>query len=358
MTATAAPTAARPAASAASAAHAGHARGTRPAQGASFDDAFLALLLGAADGPPEGFEAAIPEATAEPAPAEPPIEEAVIANEGVATAEAFPLPDMLAPWLALRESLVPVAPPAAAPIPGEVGEATDAASPLGPDLAPRPARRPGIPPADFARPDPDTDTGSAVDAVTGNAPALPAPRPEASPEAVRKSSFAPTLVAAAEALRAPSRTDAPPPAPPPADAPTLAAEPGTEAFREGFSERVTILARGGRTQAELTLHPADLGPIEVKIRVEDGAATFQFEAPHPETRRAIEDSLPRLAEMLAQNGISLGETQVGQSGREAREAALEAAKASAGARRENADEAPPPPRRARMIAPGRVDLFA
>ncbi len=61
-TASAAPSATRPAATA----PAGQARGVRQSQGASFDDAFLALLLGAADGPPE-----LPIALAEPPSGEP-----------------------------------------------------------------------------------------------------------------------------------------------------------------------------------------------------------------------------------------------------------------------------------------------
>ncbi len=118
-TASAAPSATRPAA----AAQAGQARGVRQSQGASFDDAFLALLLGAADGPPE-----LPIAPAEPPPGEPaPLDattdETATALEGVATAEAFPLPDLAAPWLALRDSLVP---PPAAPLAPDADGGTEA----------------------------------------------------------------------------------------------------------------------------------------------------------------------------------------------------------------------------------------
>jgi flagellar hook-length control protein FliK len=150
-------------------------------------------------------------------------------------------------------------------------------------------------------------------------------------------------------------------APPPADAAPLAAEPGTAAFREGFAERVTILTRGGRSEAGITLHPADLGPIDVRIRIEDGVASFQFDAPLAETRQAIADSLPRLAEMLADTGLSLGGTHVGNPGSDAREPSPLFARASPADpdAADGPEDAPATPvRRVAIAAPGRVDLFA
>ncbi|MBK7661275.1 MAG: flagellar hook-length control protein FliK [Betaproteobacteria bacterium] len=187
---------------------------------------------------------------------------------------------------------------------------------------------------------------------------LPAVVVENARQDTRKTEFTPSLIAAAQEMRTPPRPE--PVAPRPADVPTLAAEPGTAAFREGFAERVTILTRGGLTEAEITLHPADLGPIDVRIRIEDGAATFRFDTPLAETRRAIEESLPRLAEMLEGNGLSLGDTQVGHPGHDGSEPAPFARRPGLGRETpDGEDEAPPPPvRRVTVAAPGRVDLFA
>ncbi len=212
-----------------------------------------------------------------------------------------------------------------------------------PDLLPAPSEGEG----------PEPDVGNAAAGV-----ALPAGTPEVPRPEARKTEFAPALVAAQE-----SRAPAPriePAAAPPADAAPLAAEPGTPAFREGFSERVTILTRGGRTEAGITLHPADLGPIDVRIRIEDGTATFRFDAPVAETRQAIQDSLPRLAEMLADAGLTLGGTQVGHPGRDGGEPSPFAGSTPRAAEApEDGEEAPAVPvRHVRVAAPGRVDLFA
>ncbi len=336
----------------------------RACAGQSFDEAMLALLLGGAESPPAawvapGEVAPAPTVSGDAAAIEPdaigaPCEEPLAATtEGVATAEAFPLAELAAQWLALRE-------PAALAVRAggdsllETGEESG-----GPDrtaaIAGKAARRFHADP--FATP----KAGAPEDAASADAEfavPLPAVVVESARQDTRKSEFTPSLIAAAQEMRAPPRPE--PVAPRPADVPTLAAEPGTAAFREGFAERVTILTRGGLTEAEITLHPADLGPIDVRIRIEDGAATFRFDTPLAETRRAIEESLPRLAEMLEGNGLSLGDTQVGHPGHDGSEPAPFAGRAGAGLEDADADDEPPPlpPRRVTIAAPGRVDLFA
>ena len=108
------------------------------------------------------------------------------------------------------------------------------------------------------------------------------------------------------------------------------------------------------------MHSDPIADLLTRIRIEDGAATFRFDTPLAETRRAIEESLPRLAEMLEGNGLSLGDTQVGHPGHDGSDPAPFAGRAGAGRESPDADDepAPPPPRRVTIAAPGRVDLFA
>ena len=54
-----------------------------------------------------------------------------------------------------------------------------------------------------------------------------------------------------------------------------------------------------------------MGPLRVRLSIEGGEANVAFVAQHSITRDAIEQALPRLREMLAENGLSLGETSVG-----------------------------------------------
>lgn len=63
--------------------------------------------------------------------------------------------------------------------------------------------------------------------------------------------------------------------------------------------------------AEIHLNPANLGPVEVTLSITQDQATAQFVSPHASVREAIQDALPRLKEMLADNGIQLGNVTVG-----------------------------------------------
>jgi len=89
---------------------------------------------------------------------------------------------------------------------------------------------------------------------------------------------------------------------------------GDPRFPEAIAERVTWLVREGLQSAELTLHPQDLGPIRIDLTMDGTSASIAFSAQHPDTRGAIEQSLPRLREMLAGQGLQLGGAQVDSGG--------------------------------------------
>lgn len=83
---------------------------------------------------------------------------------------------------------------------------------------------------------------------------------------------------------------------------------------KAISERVLLIANGKLQNAEIRLSPADLGPLRVQVAIDDGTANVSFQAQHALTREAIELAMPRLREMLAENGLSLGQTNVGDDG--------------------------------------------
>ncbi len=83
---------------------------------------------------------------------------------------------------------------------------------------------------------------------------------------------------------------------------------------EQIGERVLLMAGNQMKSAEIRLTPAELGPLRVQVSVDDGAANVTFQAQHAVTREAIEQALPRLRELLAENGLSLGQASVGEQG--------------------------------------------
>ena len=86
---------------------------------------------------------------------------------------------------------------------------------------------------------------------------------------------------------------------------------GTPRFADETAQQVTWLAKNGIEHAEIRVKPADLGPILVRIEMQNNEALISFAVTQPETRVAVEDALHRLQEMLAESGISMGETSVG-----------------------------------------------
>ena len=81
-----------------------------------------------------------------------------------------------------------------------------------------------------------------------------------------------------------------------------------------IGEQLLLMSRNKTQQAELRLTPAEMGPLRVRIAIEDGAASVNFQAPHAVTREALEVAMPRLRELLAENGLTLGQADVSDDG--------------------------------------------
>ncbi|MCO6412075.1 MAG: flagellar hook-length control protein FliK [Thiogranum sp.] len=90
---------------------------------------------------------------------------------------------------------------------------------------------------------------------------------------------------------------------------------GQENWDRALSERVQWLAGQGVQRAQIRLNPAHLGPMEVRIQVQNDQATVHFTSAHAVVREALEAALPRLREMLGSSGVELVNVDVssGQS---------------------------------------------
>lgn len=77
-----------------------------------------------------------------------------------------------------------------------------------------------------------------------------------------------------------------------------------------FNQKITWLATSKDQTAELHLNPPQLGPMDVVLKVSGDQATALFTSPHAQVRDAIEQALPKLREMMADNGIMLGNATV------------------------------------------------
>lgn len=90
------------------------------------------------------------------------------------------------------------------------------------------------------------------------------------------------------------------------------------AFAPGWQdEAVAKLAHivlGRQDRAELKLNPAELGPVSIRLDVQADQASVNIVASSPETRSALEQSLPQLRDLLASQGITLAQASVHDGG--------------------------------------------
>jgi flagellar hook-length control protein FliK len=85
----------------------------------------------------------------------------------------------------------------------------------------------------------------------------------------------------------------------------VAARPGSPAFAGELSARLVTFVREGVEHARLHLNPAEMGPVEVRIRIEGDAARVLLAAEQAPTRQWLEQALPSLAGGLREAGLTL-----------------------------------------------------
>ena len=85
---------------------------------------------------------------------------------------------------------------------------------------------------------------------------------------------------------------------------------GAQGWSDELGTHLTMMAANGREAASLRLSPEHLGPLEIRIAMKDGEASVTFNASNADTRSALEQSLPRLREMFASQGLVLGDANV------------------------------------------------
>ncbi len=83
-----------------------------------------------------------------------------------------------------------------------------------------------------------------------------------------------------------------------------------------LNERVMMMATNKLQNAELRLSPAEMGPLRIRLSMDDNAANVSFIAQNGATREVIEAALPRLKTLLEEQGINLGQASVGEQSAE------------------------------------------
>ena len=101
---------------------------------------------------------------------------------------------------------------------------------------------------------------------------------------------------------------------------TLATPMHQANWGQAMAERVVWMTNANIQEAEIQLNPRELGPIGIKVTVQNEQTNVSFVAQNATTREALEQALPRLREMLGEHGLQLGQSDVSQHGFKGRDA--------------------------------------
>ncbi|GLR11002.1 flagellar hook-length control protein FliK [Mixta theicola] len=88
------------------------------------------------------------------------------------------------------------------------------------------------------------------------------------------------------------------------------AQLGSPEWQQAVSQQVLMFSRNGQQNAELHLHPDDLGAIQISLKLDDDQAQLNMVSNHSQVRAALEAALPHLRTALAENGINLAQSNV------------------------------------------------
>ncbi|MEJ2123260.1 MAG: flagellar hook-length control protein FliK [Alphaproteobacteria bacterium] len=99
---------------------------------------------------------------------------------------------------------------------------------------------------------------------------------------------------------------------------------GQPGWDSAVGERIQWMVSRNVQQAEIKLTPPELGPMEIKLSLQNDQTSVHFLAHHSATRDALEAAIPRLRELFGEINLNLANVDVGQrqdGGRTAHEGA-------------------------------------
>ncbi|MEO6928037.1 MAG: flagellar hook-length control protein FliK, partial [Casimicrobiaceae bacterium] len=91
---------------------------------------------------------------------------------------------------------------------------------------------------------------------------------------------------------------------------TIAQSVGAPGFAAEVAGQMAQLVHINADRAQLHVHPADMGPIDVTLQVRHAQVTVTMVAADPQTRAALELALPQLRDLLANQGLALTNASV------------------------------------------------
>lgn len=80
--------------------------------------------------------------------------------------------------------------------------------------------------------------------------------------------------------------------------------------QQQLNEKIRWMVNARNTMAEIRLDPPELGSMQVRVNVAGDAASVSFIVQSQQAKEALADAMPKLRDMLQEQGIELGDAQV------------------------------------------------
>jgi len=94
---------------------------------------------------------------------------------------------------------------------------------------------------------------------------------------------------------------------------TIATSMRQQGWDRAMGERLVFMARNGIQEAQIQVNPRQLGPIDIKVSVNQEQQTHvTFVTTTNAAREVVDAAMPRLREMFDQAGLNLAESEVSQ----------------------------------------------
>jgi flagellar hook-length control protein FliK len=77
-----------------------------------------------------------------------------------------------------------------------------------------------------------------------------------------------------------------------------------------FHEQVVFMSQNNIQRAVIKLHPEDLGPLEVTLKMANDSASMSITTQNGHVKDLVEQALPKLRDMMEAQGLDLGAVQV------------------------------------------------
>ena len=133
---------------------------------------------------------------------------------------------------------------------------------------------------------------------------------------------------------------------------------GTSQWAESVSQRVSMMAAQRLGSAQIELDPPELGAMTVKISLDGDKASVNFMSANSQVRDALEQTFPRLQEMLGQQGLQLADAHVSDNPSTGQNTGGSQASGNGRGREEGEGSLEDEPMRSVNVPTGLIDYYA